>query len=160
MKKVLAVLVVLVGVAAFAGGYWPQRQARVRAEGEATEARRQLAEARTDVARLEARDRRGRLLGQLLAMEDVVTSGDFGEGRALSTPFFDGVRKEAASETDAKVRAALDAVLARRDAVTAALARNEGSVREALVAMETELRRSLDYPVPSPGPRAAAEAAS
>jgi hypothetical protein len=153
---VLAVLVVLVGAGAFAGGYWPQRQARVRAEREAAEARRQLAETRADLARAEARDRRGRLLGRLLALQDAVASGNFGEAQALSTPFFDGVRDEAASEPDAKVRASLDAILARRDAVTAGLARGEASVREALVPMGMELRRSLDYPVPSPASPAVA----
>jgi hypothetical protein len=158
MKRILAVLVVLVGAGAFAGGYWPQRQARARAEQEAAQAKEQLSQARADLARVQARDRRGRLLGRLLALQDALASGNFGEARVLSTPFFDGVRDEAAAETDAKVRASLDAILARRDAVTAALARGEASVREALVTIEGDLRRSLGYPVSSPAPAKAAAA--
>jgi hypothetical protein len=154
----VVVVLVLVGVGAFAGGYWPQRQARTLAEREAAEAKQQLSLSRADLARVQARDRRGRLLGQLLAIRDAVASRNFGEARVLSTPFFDGARDESAAEADTKVRAALDEILAHRDAVTAALARGEASVREVLVTIETELRRSLDYPVPSPAPPKAAAA--
>lgn len=149
MRRLLAVLAALLVAGAFGAGYWPQRQARLRAEREATEAR-------ADLARAEARDRRGRLFGRLLALQDAVTGGNFGEAQAFSTPFFDGVRDEAAREPDAAARASLEAILQRRDAVTAGLARGEGSVREVLVPIERELRRSLDYPVPSPAPPAAA----
>jgi type II secretory pathway pseudopilin PulG len=148
MKRLLAVLVVLLIAGAFAAGYWPQRQARVRAEQEATEVGRQLAEVRAELARAEARDRQGRLFGRLLALQDAVASGNFGEAQALSTPFFDSVRDEAAREPDAAVRTSLDAILMRRDTLTAGLARGEGSVREVLVPIERELRRALGYPVP------------
>jgi len=156
MKRLLAVLVVLLIAAAFVAGYWPQREARVRAEQEAAEARRQLDEVRAELARAEARDRRGRLFGRLLALQDAVASGNFGEARALSTPFFDGARDEAARESDAAVRTSLDAILMRRDTVTAGLARGEGSVREMLLPIERELRRALGYPLPAlPPPRPA-----
>jgi hypothetical protein len=149
------VVVVLVGAGAFVSGYWPQRQARLGAERQAAEARQQLAQTRADLGRAEALSRRGRLLGQLLALQDAAQSGSFGEARALSTPFFDGVRAAAAGETDAALRVSLEAILARRDTVTAALARGEGSASEALVPIGRELRRSLGYPVPSPPPRPA-----
>jgi hypothetical protein len=107
-----------------------------------------------ELARAEARDRRGRLFGRLLALQDAVASGNFGEAQSLSTPFFDGVRDEAAGESDAAVRTSLDAILMRRDTVTAGLARGEGSVREVLVPIERELRRALGYPLPAlPSPR-------
>jgi type II secretory pathway pseudopilin PulG len=156
----MAVLVILVVAGAFVAGYWPQRAARLRAEREAAEARQQLAEVRADLARAEAQDRRGRLLGRLLALQDAVAGGNFGEAQALSTPFFDGVREEAAGETDATVRKGLDAILERRDTVTAQLARGEGSVREALVAIGRELRRALGYPVPSVAPPKGAAASA
>lgn len=161
MKKLLALLVVLLVAGAFVAGYWPQRQARVRAEQEATEARRQLADVRAELARVEARDRRGRLFGQLLALQDAVAGGNFGEAQTLSTPFFDGVRDEAARASDAAVRTSLDAILMRRDTVTAGLARGEASVRETLLPIERELRRALGYPLPAllPPRPAPAEAA-
>jgi len=162
VRRLLAVLVVLLIAAAFVAGYWPQREGRLRAEQEAAEARRQLAEARAELARAEARDRRGRLFGRLLALEDAVASGDFGEAQALSTPFFDGVRDEATREADAAVRTSLDAILMRRDTVTAGLARDDGSVGEVLVPIERELRRALGYSLPalpSPTGPAPAEAA-
>jgi hypothetical protein len=160
MKRLIAVLVVLLVAGAFVAGYWPQREGRLRAEQEAAEARRQLAESRAELARAEARDRRGRLFGRLLALQDAVASGNFGEGQALSTPFFDGVRDEAARESDAAVRTSLDAILIRRDTVTAGLARGEASVGEVLVPIERELRRALGYPLAAaPSPPKAGEAA-
>jgi hypothetical protein len=154
MKRLLAVLVVLLAAGAFVAGYWPQREARLRAEQQAAEARRQLGDVQAELARAEARDRRGRLFGRLLALQDAVASGNFGEAQSLSTPFFDGVRDEAAGESDAAVRTSLDAILMRRDTVTAGLARGEGSVREVLVPIERELRRALGYPLPAlPSPR-------
>jgi hypothetical protein len=160
MKRLVAVLVVLLAAGSFVAGYWPQREQRLRAEQEAAEARRQLAEVRAELAQAEARDRRGRLFGGFLALQDAVASGNFGEAQALSTPFFDGVRDDAARESDAAVRTSLDAILMRRDTVTAGLARGEGSVREMLLPIERELRRALGYPVLSlaPGPAGAGQA--
>jgi hypothetical protein len=149
MKRLLAVFVALLVTGAFVAGYWPQRAARLRAEQGAAEARRQLDELRTELARAEARDRRGRLFGQLLALQDAVANGNFGEAQLLSTPFFDGVRDEAARASDAAVRTSLDAILMRRDTLTAALARGEGSAREILLPIERELRRALGYPLPT-----------
>lgn len=150
MKKLVAGLVVLLAVGAFVAGWWPQRERRVRAEAESTDRLRQLDEARAELGRAEARERLGRLFGRFLALRDAVASGNFGEARTLSSPFFDRVSDEAGRTADATVRTSLEAVLARRDAVTAALAREEASVRDALVPIERELRRTLGYPVPAP----------
>jgi type II secretory pathway pseudopilin PulG len=159
VKKLLVVLVVLLVAAAFVAGYWPERQRLVQAQAEATELRSQLAEARSQLAEAEAKGRLGRLFGQFLALQDAVSTGNYGEAQTLSSAFFDRVRDEE-GRADASVRAALDAVMLRRDAVTAGLARGEGSVREVLVPVERELRRALGYPVPSlaPVPAAAPEA--
>ncbi len=147
MKRVLVVLAVLLVAGAFVAGYWPQRQGRVQAKAEAAEARRQLSEARAELAQAEARARLGRLFGQFLALQDAVVSGNYGQAQALSSPFFDQVR-DAGAGADATARTALDAILMRRDTVTAGLARGESSVREVLVPIERELRRALGYPVP------------
>lgn len=152
MKRLLAVLVVLLVAGAFVMGYWPQRQQLDAARAEAAELRRQLSEARSELAAAEARARLGRIFGQFLALDDAVAAGNFGEARTLSSTFFDQVLDETPKTTDATVRTAFDAVQMRRDTVTAGLARGEGSVREALVLIERELRRALGYPVPPAAP--------
>jgi len=146
------VVVVLLVAGAFAAGYWPQRKSLIQARAEAAEARRQLSEARAELAQAEAKARLGRLFGQFLALQDAVAAGNYGEAQALSSSFFDRVRDEAGPGADATSRTAFDAILMRRDTVTAGLARGEGSVREVLVPIERELRRVLGYPVPPPAP--------
>jgi hypothetical protein len=159
MKKVIAVVIVLLLAGAFLAGYWPQRQALDVARVEAAEARRQLSQVSAQLAAAEAKARLGLLFGRYLALEDAVVSADFGTAQALSTAFFDQVREEATRTSDARVRTALDAVLMRRDAVTAGLARGEISVRETLGPIGRELRRALGYPTPpSAAPGAPAEA--
>jgi hypothetical protein len=143
----LAVVGVLLIAGAFVAGYWPQRERLAQARAEAADLRRQLAEIGSRAAEAEAKARRGRLFGQFLALQDAVAAGNYGEAQTLSSPFFDRVQDEAAKTGDASVRTALDAVQMRRDTVTAGLARSEGSVREALVPIERELRRVLGYPV-------------
>jgi hypothetical protein len=159
MGKLLLGLVVLLIAGAFGVGYWPQRERLGRAEAELAEARRQRAETQSRLESVEAQARLGRLFGQFLALQDAVGAGNYGEAQSLSSAFFDRVRDEAAQTSDVAVRTALDAVLMRRDTVTAGLARGESSVREALVPIERELRRSLGYPLPAPAPAPAAEAA-
>jgi hypothetical protein len=148
MKKALFVAVALLVAGAFAAGYWPERQERARARAEADELRRQLAEARSLVGAAEAKARLGRVFGQYLALRDAISYGNYGEAQALSSAFFDAVREEVTRGSDPSARTALDAVLMRRDTVTAGIARGEGSVSEALVPVERELRRALGYPVP------------
>jgi hypothetical protein len=160
VRKVIAVLVVLLVAGAFVGGYWPQREKLVRAQAEANELRQQLAGSRSQLAAAEAKARLGRIFGQYLALRDAVASGNYGDAQKLSSPFFDAVRDEVARGADPTVRAALDAVLTRRDTVTAGIARGEGSVREVLVPIERELRRALGYPVLPPAPAPAVPAVS
>jgi hypothetical protein len=150
LKKVLAGLVVLLIAGAFAAGYWPQRQKLVQARAEAADAARLRALAESRLAEAEAKVRVGELFGRFLALRDAVEIGDFPTARSLSSKFFDGVREEGQRTTNASVRAALDSVQARRDAVTASLARIDGGAREMMVAIERELRQALGYPVLQP----------
>jgi hypothetical protein len=152
VRKLVLGLVVLLIASAFVAGYWPQRERLGRAEAELAEVRRQQAEAESRLEAVEAQVRLGRLFGQYLALEDAVVAGNYGEAQGLSSVFFDRVRDEATKTSDVSVRAALEAVLARRDSVTASLARGEASVREVVGTIERELRRSLGYPLPSPAP--------
>jgi hypothetical protein len=156
LRKVLAVGAVLLVSGAFVAGYWPQREKLVQARAAAAVAQRQMAEAQARLARAEARGRLDRLFGQFLALQDAVASNNFGEAQGLSSPFFDGVRDEVARGPDPVARTSLDAILMRRDTVTAGLARGESSVRDALAPIERELRRALGYHLPAlPSPRPA-----
>ena len=151
----MAVLIVILVAASFGAGYWPQRESLVKAEAEAGGLRRELALSRSQLAAISAKVRLGRVFGQYLALQDAVASGNFGEAQALSSAFFDAVHEEVTKGADPSVRPALDAVLMRRDAVTAGIARGEASVREVLVPIGRELRRALGYPLPSLAPAAA-----
>lgn len=149
MKTLLAVLVLVLVALAFGAGYWPQRERLAAAQADATQARLQLGEVSARLAQAEASARLGRLLGQLLALRDAVESRDLAQAQILSSRFFDQVREEWGKSGDAAVRNALDAVLTRRDAVTAALARGEAGVREAISLIERELRRAMGLAVPA-----------
>jgi hypothetical protein len=149
MRTIAAGLVVLAIVGAFLAGYWPQRTALTRTSDELADARRLQADAESRAAAADAKLRLARVFGQLLALQDAVSAANFGEAQAASSTFFDQVRDLAAAAKDPSVRAALESVLARRDAVTAALARGEGSVRDLLQPIERELRNALGYPVPA-----------
>jgi hypothetical protein len=148
MRKFLAVLVVVLIAGAFLAGYWPQHERAVRAQAEAAGLKTELEAARTRLAEVEAQARLGRLFGQLLALQEAVGSGNFGEAQTLSSALFDGVREESGATRSAQVRTSLEAILARRDTVTAGLARSDASVRTVLAPIERELRRALGYPVP------------
>ncbi|HEX9187440.1 MAG TPA: hypothetical protein VGB87_10230, partial [Vicinamibacteria bacterium] len=92
MRKLMAVLVILLVGAAFVAGYCPQHQRLARARAEADDLRRRLDEGRSMLAAAEAKARLGRLFGQYLALHDAVVAGNFGEAQSLSSPFFDAVR--------------------------------------------------------------------
>jgi hypothetical protein len=160
VKKVLASLVVLLVAGAFLAGWWPQRERLARAQAETSQWQQQLATVRVQLAQAEARNRLGRILGQLLALQDAVVAANYGEARTLSSPFFDLVREEAGRATDGAIRTSLEAILMRRDAVTAGLARGEASVRDELAPIGRELRRTLGYPLPSLAPPKAVAAES
>jgi hypothetical protein len=155
MRKMLAVLIGLLIAGAFAAGYWPQRERATRAEAETTRLKAQLSETQARLAAAEAQARLGRRFGQFLALRDAVASGNFGEARTLSSAFFDGVLEESRRTDATELRAALDAILTRRDTVTAGLARGEGSVSTVLAPIERQLRQALGYPVPPPSPSSA-----
>jgi hypothetical protein len=152
VRKVLVFLVVLSIAGAFVAGYWPLREKLIQAQAETVEARRQLAETRTQLDQAEAKARLGRLFGEFLALEDAVLASDYAGAQTLSTAFFNAAREEVGRTGDASVRTALDAALMRRDTVTAGIARGESSVRDALAPIARELRRALGYTVPPLAP--------
>ena len=135
----------ILALAAIAGGYLagslPERQQRAAAEARVTELQAKISAA---AARLRA----GELLGEALTLKDIASRQNYGQARELSSAFFDAVRTAAASVPEGRLRDGLNDILSRRDRVTAALARAEPTVAEALYQIEWRLRDALGYPMP------------
>jgi hypothetical protein len=134
-------VIVLIGVA-YLAGYIPEQRARAAAE-----ARAQAAEARA--AALEGRVRLGQLLGEVLALKEVVARQNYGQAQELSSAFFDRVRSAEAQPGEPAFAAVLTDVAGRRDAITAALAKADPAAIETLQAIEDRLRDALGYPRPT-----------
>jgi hypothetical protein len=120
----------------YLAGWLPERNRRLAAEERAAA----LQVERDDA---QARVRATMLLGDVLALEEVVANRNYGQAEQLASSFFDAVREEASRTTDDAVRGALNDVQAKRDAVTAALARTDPEVATILKAMEVRLRAGL-----------------
>ena len=139
-KRIAAFAAVVLIGAAFLAGYRPERRLRTAAQEESVKLRQQL-----DAA--EARVRMGELLGQAIAIREVVMRQNYGQAQELSSAFFDSVRRKAAATPLAEFRSVLNDVLSRRDSVTASLAKADTATLEALRMIEVQIRRALGYPV-------------
>ena len=141
-KWITAIAVVVLLGAAFLAGYVPERQQRSTAEME-------IERLRTRLVVAEDRVRTGELLGRILTIREVTVRQDYGEAQNLSSALFDAIRAEAATTHDAQLRDGLNEALARRDAVTAALAKADPGAVEILHTIELRLRQALGYAVPA-----------
>jgi hypothetical protein len=140
-KLVVFGLGALLLAAIYVAGWLPERNRRIETEGRtaALQVERDDAEERLRVARL---------LGDILMLEEVVANRNYGQAEQLASRFFDAVRAEGSSVSDAGIRAALNEVQGRRDEVTAALARTDPAVATILKQIEVRLRSGIGYPVP------------
>jgi hypothetical protein len=146
-KRIIASVVVVLLGAAFLVGYVPQQRRRASAEMEIGSLQNRLVAA-------EDRVRTSELLGRILTVQEVTARQDYGHAQDLSSAFFDAVRAEASATHNAQLRDGLNEALAKRDAVTAALAKADPTAIEALHSIELRLRQALGYPVPpEPAPR-------
>jgi hypothetical protein len=150
--KTAGIVGVVALVVGYLGGMLPERGRRIAAETQVAAHQAAVATIRRELTSVEGRVRIGVLLGRALMLKDLATVSDYGRAQQMSSEFFDAVRTEAAATEDAARRAVLTSVLARRDAVTAGLAKAEPAVGSALTMVERDLRRVLDYPVEAPGP--------
>ena len=144
-NRIAVIAAAVLIVAAFLTGYLPERGRRVTAERESATLREQLTAA-------EARVRLGQLLGQALAVRDVVVRQNYGQAQEIASAFFDGVRREAAATPVAEFRSVLSEVLSGRDAVTAALVKADPGSVDMLRRIEIEIRDALGYPRPQEPP--------
>lgn len=138
--KFLLIVVVLIA-AAYVAGFWPQRErvSALQAENVTLQQRVEAAESRV---------RAGVLLGELLAMKEVVQEMNYGQARGMSSPFFEHVRAEAGRTGDAGLKQALESINVLRDPVTVALTQGDGTALAHLRESERRLRQALGYPPP------------
>jgi hypothetical protein len=134
--RVLSALFLLIIVAAFVSGYWPEHRNRTAAEAEAQALG-------TRVARLEDQVRAARLHGDLLTLIDAVEAMNYGQAQTLASTFFDRIRDEAARTGNPELRAAFQNILGQRDAVTGALAKGEATATTPLKESERTLRQTI-----------------
>ncbi|MEO7271477.1 MAG: hypothetical protein ABIX28_08270 [Vicinamibacterales bacterium] len=112
-----------------------------------TDARAQVELLTQQLAAAEGRLRVDALLGDLLRLSDAVDAKNYGEAAALSSAFFDRVRREVALPHTAEVSEALNGILSSRDPVTTAIAATDPSLSESLKAHERTLRAALGFPL-------------
>ena len=121
MRKIRLLLWVLLVVFGFGVGYWPQHQEVAALQQENAQMQKQLAsaEATAQVSRLE---------NELLVLIEQTESQNYGEAQKLSNVYFDDVRKQIDRDKSAAYVPKLEAILARRDAVTAGLAKADAAI--------------------------------
>jgi hypothetical protein len=140
-KRIGAIVALVLIGAAFLVGFLPERRLRLAAEQQSRTAEERLAEAETRI-------RIGQLLGDALMLKEVTSRQNYGQAQTLSSGFFDRVRETAADTRANAYRDALTDLLAKRDTVTASLAKGDPTVIEILRTIEVRLRRALGYPLP------------
>lgn len=133
MRKIMLLVIVVLVIWAFLLGYWPQRKQAQALEQENIQIKNQLASA-------DALGRIARLENELLVLIEQTEGQNYGEAQKLSNSFFDEVRKEIDRDKGAPYVSKLEGILARRDAITAGLARAEAPTIGALRQSLTEMR--------------------
>jgi len=108
MKKALFFILLL--VAAYLVGYWPQRGLK------------------DDLAAAKSVTQSSRLQNQLMDILDQVQSQNYGTAQQIAGQFFNDLRNQINDPAYAPYRQSLQAILDRRDAVVSALAKADGSI--------------------------------
>jgi len=133
MRKIMLLAVIVLIIWAFLLGYWPQHKQSLALEQENAQLKNQLGSA-------EAVGRIARLENELLVLIEQTEGQNYGEAQKLSNAFFDDVHKEVDRDKSAAYVPKLQAILARRDAITAGLARAEAPTVGVLKQSLTEMR--------------------
>src|SRR5690349_20395834 len=133
MRKIMLLVIVVLVIWAFLLEYWPQRKQIQAVEQENVQLKAELGSS-------QALGRIARLQNGLLVLIEQTEAQNYGEAQKLSNSFFDDVRKEIDRDKGAPYLAKLETILARRDAVTAGLAKAEAPTIGALRQSLTEMR--------------------
>ena len=143
MKKSHVGLALVVIGAAFLLGYWPANRARVAAE-------RALETTQASLERAEARNRLYGLQSKVVDLLATVEARNFGDAQGKASAFFDAVRTEAARPDQSQARAALENILAERDATIRAMTQSDPATSVLLHGAMARLRTALGEPASPP----------
>ena len=136
MKKIGLLVVLVLIIAAYVIGYWPEHKELGATQQVCDAVKKQLASTES-VGRL------ARLENELLVLIEQIESQNYGEAQKQSATFFDDVRKEIDQDKGAPYVSKLETILARRDAVTAGLAKAEAPTITTLKQSLTEMRELI-----------------
>lgn len=137
MKRAAIIIGIVLIVAAYLFGFWPQHQKAQRTE-------KQLEAVTTSLASARAQVRLCRLQQELLGMVNETNQKNYGLASTLSSKFFNAVRDELPRQTDPKVTMALQSILRQRDPVTSALAKGDPSALGLIQPMEKTMFQAVD----------------
>lgn len=116
MKRVIVIIGLLLIVAAYVFGFWPQYQDARQARTELQSVTQQLNQARAKLGLCA-------LQQPLLALIKQASAKNYGDAATLSTQFFNQVNEQTQQQTDPGVKAKLSSILKQRDVVTSDLAK-------------------------------------
>lgn len=137
MKRAGIIIGIILLLAAYVFGYWPEHQANLRL-------RQQLKEVSARLDEAQSRMYLCRLHVHLLAILRQTEARNYGNASSLSSSFFDEVRDHVSSATDPHVKSALQSILQQRDAVTSALAKGDPNSLALLKPLEDTMFSLVD----------------
>lgn len=134
MRKVLLLIILILLILAYMGGYWPQHQQFLASQQKINDLSQQLSNTRSAV-------RVFRLENELLSLLDQTQAQNYGDAQQLSNTFFEDLRHELDRPESAPYRQSLETILQRRDSVTAGLARADATTVGVLRQSLDEIRK-------------------
>jgi hypothetical protein len=120
MKKLLLLIVLILLIAVYIAGYWPQHQQVEQLQHNAGQLQQQLSTAQS-AARL------CQLENESLDLLDQAKAQNYGDAQKLAGKFFNDLQAEVSRSPNAPYTQTLLSILASRDAVVASLARADAS---------------------------------
>ena len=116
MRRVVVIIGLLLIVAAYVFGFWPQYQDAQQARMEMQSVTQQLNQAQAKLGLCALQQR-------LLAVIQQASAKNYGDAATLSTQFFNQASEESQRQIDPNVKAKLASILKQRDTVTSDLAK-------------------------------------
>lgn len=145
-RLLIGIGVALAVVAIFLAGYLPARSRARAAAAENTRVTERLRETEAELARTRFDLQVARLRGSLGEVLHEANANNYGVAAERATAFFDGLRDAAGSAQLApgERRQIVESVLARRDEISADLARADAAVKGKLTEMYLQFGRAVE----------------
>ena len=144
MRRAVVIIGLLLIVAAYVFGFWPQYQDARQARMELQSVTRQLNQARAELGLCVLQQR-------LLAVIQQASAKNYGDAATLSTQFFNQASEESQRQIDPSVKAKLSSILKQRDAVTSDLAKADPASLDALQGIEGTVFALVDQALKGTG---------